>query len=310
MRKLTTEEWIKKATKIHNGKYDYSRAVYLGSGKMIEIGCPIHGFRMQKANSHLSTGGCNLCGIEETSKKVLEHGLQKFLNKVQHLFKGRYDYSLVEYKGSRVEVDILCIEHQHIFKQTPMSHSQGSVGCKFCQGVDVYSTETFIEKGRKIHGVKFGYTNVVYIDSVTEVDVYCPIHGIVPITPNSHLNSKFGCPHCHKESKFGETNPNYKDGKSANRKAERNTPENYKWRNAVAKDKTNCDCCDTPFSEEVGLERHHLNSWLGFPNERYDVNNGVAICEDCHWEFHTQYGNGFNTKEQYHQFKQLKQIDM
>jgi hypothetical protein len=54
------------------------------------------------------------------------------------------------------------------------------------------------------------------------------------------------------------------------------------------------------------LNAHHLNSWKHFPEQRFDVNNLVTLCDPCHREFHKIYGNGKatpNTREQYLEFR-------
>jgi len=40
---MTTEEFIKKAKKVHGDKYDYSKSVYTEYNNKITIICPIHG---------------------------------------------------------------------------------------------------------------------------------------------------------------------------------------------------------------------------------------------------------------------------
>lgn len=57
------------------------------------------------------------------------------------------------------------------------------------------TTETFIEKARKVHGNKYDYSKVNYINSQTKVCIICPEHGEFWQTPNSHLNG-IGCPKC------------------------------------------------------------------------------------------------------------------
>lgn len=57
----------------------------------------------------------------------------------------------------------------------------------------------------------------------------------------------------------------------------------------------------------VAVNSHHLNAWASFPDERYDVDNGVCLCQDCHNEFHEIYGKGKNTKNQFEEFKSIKE---
>ena len=68
-RKLTQSEWIEKATKKHNGKYDYSKVLYEHSQKKVIIICPIHGEFEQQANSHLLGAGCIHCASEKYSSE-------------------------------------------------------------------------------------------------------------------------------------------------------------------------------------------------------------------------------------------------
>lgn len=65
-RKLTTEEFVEKARAIHGDRYDYSRVVYAGREKPVEIICGKHGPFMQRPSVHVSQGcGCPVCGREE-----------------------------------------------------------------------------------------------------------------------------------------------------------------------------------------------------------------------------------------------------
>lgn len=53
----------------------------------------------------------------------------------------------------------------------------------------------------------------------------------------------------------------------------------------------------------VALNSHHLNAWAQFPDERYDVDNGVSLCTFHHEDFHNKYGKGKNTKEQFEEYR-------
>lgn len=55
------------------------------------------------------------------------------------------------------------------------------------------------------------------------------------------------------------------------------------------------------------LHSHHKNSYAYYHNQRYDVNNGVTLCQICHDRFHNIYGNNVNTESQFQEFKQLTQ---
>lgn len=58
----------------------------------------------------------------------------------------------------------------------------------------------------------------------------------------------------------------------------------------------------------VALNSHHLNSWADHPAERYDVLNGISLCLSCHNKYHTIYGKGKNTKEQFAEFEKIMSV--
>lgn len=85
-------------------------------------------------------------------------------------------------------------------------------------------------------------------------------------------------------------------------------PDHIAWARAVKKrDLFTCQICN---ATEVYLHSHHLNSFDYFVEERFDVSNGITLCENCHIMFHDIYGHGRNTKYQFQEFKDfLKVLD-
>ena len=57
------------------------------------------------------------------------------------------------------------------------------------------TTEEFIEEAKKVHGNKYDYSKVVYVNSATKVSIVCPTHGVFIQTPNQHLRGG-GCRGC------------------------------------------------------------------------------------------------------------------
>ena len=67
-RKLTGEEFIERARAVYGDEYDYSRVVYRGTTKPIEIICRQHGSFWQKGAKHIYFGGgCPDCAENRTS---------------------------------------------------------------------------------------------------------------------------------------------------------------------------------------------------------------------------------------------------
>ena len=60
----------------------------------------------------------------------------------------------------------------------------------------VDKTAYWVNMAKEIHGDKYDYSLVKYIDNETYVKIICPIHGVFPQRPNSHLSGKKGCQQC------------------------------------------------------------------------------------------------------------------
>ncbi len=57
------------------------------------------------------------------------------------------------------------------------------------------TTEQFIEKSRQVHGNRYDYSKVNYINSRTKVTIICPKHGEFLQKPKDHIRYA-GCPKC------------------------------------------------------------------------------------------------------------------
>ena len=60
------------------------------------------------------------------------------------------------------------------------------------------TTEEFIQDAKKIHGDKYDYSKVNYVNDSVKVCIICPVHGEFFKTPSNHLHKKWaqGCPDC------------------------------------------------------------------------------------------------------------------
>lgn len=58
------------------------------------------------------------------------------------------------------------------------------------------TTEEFIEKSKAVHGDKYDYSKVKYVNSTTRVLLICPIHGEFMAFPERHYGRGDGCPIC------------------------------------------------------------------------------------------------------------------
>lgn len=186
-RKTDIESLVSRMRERHGGKYGYDASSFSGTHNKMRIICPEHGEFWQTPNKHLMGRGCPKCngGVRLTT--------EGFVRKAKERHGDRYDYSKVVYTNASTCVEIICREHGS-FMQKPSLHLQGG-GCPICGGSKRLTLEEFIEKARKVHGDRYDYSKVDYVNNSTEVTITCPKHGDFSQTPNHHMMGS-GCPLC------------------------------------------------------------------------------------------------------------------
>lgn len=200
----TTESFIKKAIEKHGNKYDYSKVNYINANTKVCIICKEHGEFWQKPSYHLSGFGCRKCADEK-----LQYSQEEFIKKCKEIWGDKYDYSKVEYKNSKTKVCIICPKHGDFFV-TPKSFIKNSKkqhlrGCPQCALENrTKTTEEFIEQSKEIHGDKYDYSKVNYVNIHTKVCIICPKHGEFWQIPRNHIKGAC-CPHCSSEMNVYET---------------------------------------------------------------------------------------------------------
>jgi very-short-patch-repair endonuclease len=121
-----------------------------------------------------------------------------FIKIVKGIHGDKYDYSKTDYKNTKTPITIICPIHGE-FVQSPEKHQYQKSGCPICAGNLQDTTETFIEKAIHIHGDKYNYDKVDYVNGKSKVTITCLKHGDFLQRANNHLAGD-GCPRC-QESK-------------------------------------------------------------------------------------------------------------
>lgn len=184
--------FIDKSHELYGNTYNYSLVNYINNNTKVEIICSVHGVFEQRPMSHLK-GGCYKCGRMKTKHNTLD-----FIKDSIKTHGDLYDYSQSNYIDADTDLDIICSKHGK-FSQNPVRHKRGA-GCKKCS-VDKkskdyrYTTEQFTEKSTLVHGNKYDYNLVDYIQSKKPVKIICSTHGIFEQKPYQHLLGK-GCKDC------------------------------------------------------------------------------------------------------------------
>ena len=103
----------------------------------------------------------------------------------------------------------------------------------------------------------------------------------------------------------GENNGHWKGGITPKLVAERESTRYHDWRKLVySKDYYTCQCCGNIHN---GLNAHHIKNFSSNEELRYDLNNGITLCSECHPTaspvgFHNIYGTRNNTPEQLEEY--------
>jgi very-short-patch-repair endonuclease len=194
----TKEEFINDSKKIFGDKYHYSKVEYKGAHKKVIISCREHGDFEIKPNCHLSNQGCYKCGRNQVSVK-LSSNKEDFIKKSIEVHGDKYDYSKVDYNGNKKKVIIICNYHGE-FLQKPNGHLSGN-GCIDCAIIinadrNRKTLEQFITEARQVHGDKYDYSKVEYLNSREKIIIICKNHGEFLQSPEDHTHSIAGCPRC------------------------------------------------------------------------------------------------------------------
>ena len=126
--RMSAENFVQKARKMHGERYDYSKAVYVLAKLKVIITCALHGDFAQAPLQHIhEKQGCPTCSGRK--KPTLE----EFVDKAKTVFGAsfcNFDYSKVSYINNRTKVEIICKLHGP-FYMTPHAHLKRH-GCRKC----------------------------------------------------------------------------------------------------------------------------------------------------------------------------------
>ena len=195
----TTEEFVKRATKHHNGRYSYEKTdmLHKRSDGAICITCPEHGDFWQLPYNHLR------CIPEKACQKCThprKYTTETFIERLKEIRGDIFDTSKLDYKGTDEDVCIICHEKDEFgdehgeFWVTPHSLISMKTGCPKCSQ-KFGSYERFKKLATKKYNGFYSYDNFVYKNAITPSLITCPEHGDFEMSANQHLSGR-GCPTC------------------------------------------------------------------------------------------------------------------
>ena len=167
-RKLTHEEFIRKAKKVHKNRYSYL-SKYKGWDVKVKIKCSTHGVFEQIPNNHLRGQGCPKCAYLKMAKDQ-KWSFKKFLEKTRKVHRNSYSYEEAKYVNYHTKIKIFCYSCKKHFYQAPNHHLQGH-GCPYCSSSN--TENEVLELASKVFRLRFSKVRLPELQGL-ELDMYNP----------------------------------------------------------------------------------------------------------------------------------------
>jgi hypothetical protein len=187
---MDVKKFIQKAIEVHGNRYDYSLVGDHSVNDKIDIICSEHGIFNQRSSSHTYGSGCPRC-VKSRKKGIFT--LKEFVDECKKIHNDKYLYNESVYRGWNHPITVICPIHGS-FSIMAGNHLRGR-GCQNCSNVKRLTTDSFIEKSKKIHGNKYDYSLTNITNNIKPITIVCPIHGRFNQIPSNHLSGR-GCKKC------------------------------------------------------------------------------------------------------------------
>lgn len=186
------ESFLKKAEKVHPGKYVYDRDSFIKTSSSLNILCKVHGEFVQNGVDHLSGKGCSRCG-NDLVRSLKTKTYASFVLESAAVHKEKYTYPAnPHYVDRSSTVNILCKTHGK-FKQKAFDHlaGKGCPGCKSQTTIDthLHTFEQYVENATRRHKGRYTYLRKGYTDATLgPITIICKEHGESVLTAGNHIN--------------------------------------------------------------------------------------------------------------------------
>lgn len=221
---------------------------------------------------------------------------KEFKQLVKSQVSDEYDV-LGEYINSDTHIKMIHNECGHIYRVTPDKFLNAKRRCPVHANNHLKTTEQFTLEVNELTGSEYkvlseyeGAHKKIILKHHSE---RCNNHEF-EMAPTDFLQGQ-RCPKCGLLDRTGalhwKFNPKLTDEDRLVRDMQNG--DIRKWRNRVyERDDYICQICNVKGGK---LNAHHIYSWDIHEDKRFDLDNGVTLCESCHREFHSTYGYGENT---------------
>lgn len=181
--------------------------------------------------------------------------------------------------------------------------------------------ESRLNRKEDLSGQKFGELTALYIDKKKTYSTQrthwvckCSCGKITSVCLQNLKNKTTNTCGDMKLHYSGEKSPNWKGGITSTLLLERTSTTYNHWRDEVyKKDWYTCQCCGE--SKNINKNAHHLYNFSSNESLRYDVTNGILLCNKCHAAtikggFHNIYGTTNNTPKQLEEYINNKRNEL
>lgn len=129
----STKDFIEKAKKVHkDGLFKYDKVDYINNKTKVSVFCvKCNKYIKVIPNNFLNGHGCKKCTIKKTHLDQMKT-TEQFISEAKQIHSDKYDYSLVEYKGKKIKVKIICKKCGIIFNPSAGNHLSRKSGCPNC----------------------------------------------------------------------------------------------------------------------------------------------------------------------------------
>ena len=198
---LSETSCMESIVSLYGDTYDFSSFVFTDANTPSTVICPDHGEFLATPLELISGNAeCPTCGIRWGGMTT-----KRFVLKAKEVHGPRYDYTQTRIRRidpKESQVVIACLAHGK-YSVEAHKHLNGD-GCPICRKLGdnipvVGRGDMFKLKAAQVHGNKYDYSKVKFVDHRTPVEVVCPIHGGWFVSPLNHLGSlgyATGCPKC------------------------------------------------------------------------------------------------------------------
>ena len=283
----THEDFLKELNQINSNIEPLEE--YITGKHKIYFHCKICDTKWKTAPQTILNGSicCPACANN------MKYTTEQFSNKIKNIVP---DISIIgEYINNHTKIKCRCNKCKKIFYKTPSSILLGN-GCPICSSHKFRDHEDFVYDMKSVNPKikilgKFSNTK-------EKILVECIVCGNKwESTPNMLLQG-FGCRKCYMDNNRGENHPNWNPNLSdEDRILGRGYSEYSDWVNKILEnDKWTCQ-----ITSQIGgnLNVHHLDGYNWCKDKRLDIKNGITLSHEIHNEFHSIYGKGNNTTEQF-----------